>query len=375
MAINLGSTAISNIKLGSTQINKVYLGSTEVWSHQQPLPIPDYGYLYLYGYTVTQNSITNVTGGTVTINDEFMYEDVFKNSGGVSPIQVSVTGTDAGDPGDWEVTAVDASSQTLWIDQFMLSMAVSISALSSPFNVSFTANVGSVIIDKTTVNLRTIQSAYEFEQLADDGMGTLALDNIPAVAVKSVVVGQLITETPSSFLKDCTNLESVDMTNATSLTTIGHYFLYSDAYDAVPLSAITFPEGVTAIGDYCLAGAGVNLNEQITFPSTLKTIGTGLLMSNRVYTKPIILPSGLTKISNIFLGWLQQANIEYVDVGNLSPSVNSEGYSSSLSYVNTSMPGYVSGMKIKGANRAAWLSAFPNTTSGNINRKLIDYGS
>lgn len=375
MAINLGSTAISNIKLGSTQVDKVYLGSTEVWSHQQPLPIPDYGYVYLYGYTVTQNSITNVTGGTVTINDEFMYEDTFKMGGGVSPIQVSITGTDPGDPGDWEITAVDASSQTLWLDPFMLSRAVSISALSSPFNVSFTANVASVIIDKTTVNLRTIQSAYEFEQLISGGTGTLDLDNIPVAAVKSIVVGQLITETPPAFLRDCINLESVDMTNATSLTTIGYDFLYSDGYDAVPLSAITFPEGVTTIGDYCLAGAGLNLNEQITFPSTLKTIGTGFLTSNKTYTKPIILPSGLTKISGLFLGWLQQANIEYVDVGSLSPSVNSEGYSSSFSYVNTSMPGYVSGMKIKGANRAAWLSAFPNKTSGNINRKLIDYGS
>lgn len=38
MAINLGSTAISNIKLGSTQVDKVYLGSTEVWSNQ-PTPI------------------------------------------------------------------------------------------------------------------------------------------------------------------------------------------------------------------------------------------------------------------------------------------------------------------------------------------------
>ena len=32
MGINIGSTAISDLKLGSTQVDKVYLGSTEVWS-------------------------------------------------------------------------------------------------------------------------------------------------------------------------------------------------------------------------------------------------------------------------------------------------------------------------------------------------------
>lgn len=37
MAINLGSTAISDLKVGNTQVDKVYLGSTEVWSNQ-PTP-------------------------------------------------------------------------------------------------------------------------------------------------------------------------------------------------------------------------------------------------------------------------------------------------------------------------------------------------
>ena len=37
MGINLGSTAISDLKIGTTQVNKVYLGSTEVWSSAPPV--------------------------------------------------------------------------------------------------------------------------------------------------------------------------------------------------------------------------------------------------------------------------------------------------------------------------------------------------
>ena len=370
MAINLGSTAISNLKVGSTQVNKIYLGSTEVWSHQQPLPIPDYGYLYLYGYTVTQNSITNVTGGTVTISDEFMYEDVFLDSDGVSPIQVSVTGTDTGDPSDWEITAVDALSQTLWIDPFMLGCAVEMTAQSSPFSISFTAYIGGITIDKTTTNVRTLLSANEFANLTQNG-NFLNLDSIPKNAVKKVIVGKLITATPNNFLNSCDNLEEVDMSLASSLTTIGNYFC---SFTSTSLGAIAIPEGVASIGDYFISNS--EFNSPISLPSTLTSIGERFCNLS-YFSQPIILPAGLLSIGKNFLALLNWYS-SYIDVGSLSPAiVQSDEDRPSLVYVSDSASGYSSGIKIKGANRAAWLAAFPNQASLPYPyvRNLVDYGS
>lgn len=39
MGINLGSTAISDVKLGSNQVDKVYLGSDVVWQKQAPVQV------------------------------------------------------------------------------------------------------------------------------------------------------------------------------------------------------------------------------------------------------------------------------------------------------------------------------------------------
>lgn len=40
MGINIGASAISDVKLGTTQVNKIYLGSTELWSKTPPGPDP-----------------------------------------------------------------------------------------------------------------------------------------------------------------------------------------------------------------------------------------------------------------------------------------------------------------------------------------------
>lgn len=39
MGVNLGNTAIADVKLGNTQIDKIYLGDTEIWSKSAPATI------------------------------------------------------------------------------------------------------------------------------------------------------------------------------------------------------------------------------------------------------------------------------------------------------------------------------------------------
>ena len=48
-----------------------YVGTTP------PTPVPEFGQVVIYGYTVTQPSISNVSGGTVEITDEEMFNMYF----------------------------------------------------------------------------------------------------------------------------------------------------------------------------------------------------------------------------------------------------------------------------------------------------------
>ena len=68
-----------------------------------------------------------------------------------------------------------------------------------------------------------------------------------------------------------------------------------------------------------------------------------------------------------------RAMISYVDVGSL-PATIIESNTNTLSASGNSYPAYNTGIKIKGANRSAWLSRFPNKSSWPY-RKLVDYGS
>ena len=68
-----------------------------------------------------------------------------------------------------------------------------------------------------------------------------------------------------------------------------------------------------------------------------------------------------------------QAMVSYIDVGSL-PATIIAAENGTFSAKGNNYPAYTTGIKIKGANRSAWLSKFPNKSSWPY-RKLVNYGS
>ena len=373
MGINLGSNAISNVKLGTTQVDKIYLGSTEVWSNSAPQPVPDYGRVVLYGYSQSSNSVYDVTGGTATIADSYAFEDLFNymSPKPAQPLYAKIEGQSTSeDPWNWNVVVVDANSESVFIDPFMLGNAISISSQDEPFEISFYMTYAGIVIDKTTTNIITLTSVNEFNSLVTNGEFTLD-GTVPTDAVKSVTVGKLITATPDDFLSQFKAIDSIDMSNAESLTTIGNNFAVASSIN----SPIVIPEGVTSIGNSFLSDCQ-SFNSDISLPSTLTSIGSGFLFQCQKFSKPVVLPSGLVSLKAYFLDRMSDMT-SYVDVGNLSTNIMESGADKRktyLNYGNQYSPGYATGTAIKGANRAEWLAALPNGTSY-LARNLTDYGS
>ena len=128
-------------------------------------------------------------------------------------------------------------------------------------------------------------------------------------------------------------------------------------------------------------------NQPIIFPEGVLAIN---FYNNRAFNQDVILPSTLTTQTSAPGIWTAFTNcdsmVKTINVGNLSPSVfvgtdgaNAHPY---LATNNSSANCYTQGIKIAGANRQAWLNAFPNlsgqsfpTHSGSRwYRKLVDAG-
>ena len=183
-----------------------------------------------------------------------------------------------------------------------------------------------------------------------------------------------------------------------TLRTIGDNFLQGGSVTKYPVS---IPNGVTSIGVDGMNGgnSGGIFREPVSFPATLTSMGGGFLNNSFNYNQmiilpesltvlenwfnsisdfnqPIYLPQNLTKIKGGFRGFSKMTSTVYV--GNLDPSiVESETYDNFLTATNNSVPSFTQGIKIIGANRQAWLNAFPNRTSafGSLRvRKLVDGG-
>lgn len=238
-------------------------------------------------------------------------------------------------------------------------------------------------------------------------------ESVPKKSVKKFEFGSVPTTIPDNFLCGCHNLEHIDripegitligdnfLSNCqsfndnvilpTSLVSIGGNFLENCTAFNKPLA---FPEGMTSIGNYWLQTGGDrgSFNQPISFPDSLTSLGAmvnfrhpfnqPLLIPNNItrldenfidlpdFNQPIYLPQGLTSIYNSFWALNNMTSTFYV--GNLSPSIVSGQF---LSVNNRNYPSYTQGVKIIGANRQAWLNAFPNLDGPNTFRKLIDGG-
>lgn len=140
---------------------------------------------------------------------------------------------------------------------------------------------------------------------------------VPREAAAGFDFGTSATSTPNSFLYGTDNLSFVDMTTATSLTTINSGFLSSSK----------------------------GINSPIIIPSTVTTVGSNFMHRCSNFTSTI--------------------------------TVNTSACPSdaaSLATLYSNDPMYTVGITIKGPQRSTWLQALPNSTGYN-KRKLIDGGA
>jgi hypothetical protein len=120
--------------------------------------------------------------------------------------------------------------------------------------------------------------------------------DIARKAIVGFVFGTNPTSTPSWLLSGCTNLTSIDLDPAASITTIGNHFLYGcTSFD----QQFDLPSGLTSIGDMFLGQATI-FNRPLTIPSSVTSIGSGFLKDCEVFNQPLTLPN-ITTINGSFL--------------------------------------------------------------------------
>lgn len=209
--------------------------------------------------------------------------------------------------------------------------------------------------------------------------------------VKSVSLTGLVTTLPKNFLCSSSHLESVDI-SATTITSIPDYFCKGCS---ILNSDIIIPTGVTSIGHGFLWECRA-FNSIISMPNTVTSIGDYFLMWDTAFNKPLAISSSLTTIGLDFMYHCQSFNqditfpntvtsygysfmsdcramVKTINIGSITPRAYTDNYTFAAQ-VSTA-PCYTTGITIKGSNRAAWISRYPNSSSNSCYRKLINGGS
>lgn len=234
-----------------------------------------------------------------------------------------------------------------------------------------------------------VPSQETYEQLIPDSNQRINIPlfgglSIPPDAIKEFDFGSQPTTTPQFFLSGCTNLTSVDMTEATGITTVTKGFLTSCS----ALTTITaFPSGVTSIGDNFMENcpsfnSPLDFSHVTTFGmyfmsrcyafnqyvdlSSAVTIGGSFLYACVAFSQSLTIPSTVTSVGLAFM-YSTRGVTELTINSNITPDANTNTLSADL---NTA-PMYTTGITLKGTGRSNWLTALPNRDTRPY-RKLID---
>lgn len=267
-------------------------------------------------------------------------------------------------------------------------------------DINMAPNYGTVVYytDDTYTTTNSV-NIPEYETVLEMGAGAIASGSwsaeiagivVPCDRVKSVVLTHLVTQLPVAFLSSATHLESVDI-SSTKVTEIPGYFCSGCS---ILNSDIVMPNSITTIGDGFLQQC-VSFNSRLILSSSLKTINMYFLYGCSSFNTEFAFPNGLTSISSNCLAWCTSFNqnitlpntitsmgtfflykcdamVGTVNVGTVAPTTYSD--STSFATINASAPCYLTGITIRGSNRAAWISKYPNRTSSPY-RKLINGGA
>ena len=189
----------------------------------------------------------------------------------------------------------------------------------------------------------------------------------------------------TNFLYNCTSFNQ-PLSLPNTLISIGNQFLYNcKSFN----QALSLSSNLESIGDYFFSVPDVNLYNMhnITFPQSLKSIGSYLFASNSLFRINITLPSSITYIgSNMFYSCYLQSTITETDstwggsiIFNCSANVyTSQVLDSDLSFKQhySSAPwlGVIKhGIDVSGSYAVEWRSKFPRMWDNNtqIGRNLI----
>lgn len=192
-----------------------------------------------------------------------------------------------------------------------------------------------------------------------------------------------LTTVPAYFMQYCMNYSGP--LNFPEATTVNDNFFTSSTYGMDPSGTWTWGEGVslnmpkvTTIGMYFFYNkSGFNTPWQLPALTTPNSQLFGMEYNNASnFQYDITLPQGLTRLRTGSFSYLMHSIT--IDVGSLDPSTILPSSTADKSRIfcagDLSQPAYTTGIKIKGANRAAWLTALPNNPNSPY-RKLIDGGA
>lgn len=229
----------------------------------------------------------------------------------------------------------------------------------------------------TMVQSVELQSVEEFERLGQDssswtasvGGGSVIVSSQDANCVYGIEIGSRITSVPKHFLRGCLHL-GMPLNIPDKITEIGLSFLVDCSAFNQP---ITLSGNLVTIGNAFLNGCS-SFNQRLVIPNSVTSIGAVFMYGCTSFNRPLILSSGLTSIGYMFL-YNCKAMTSYVDIGSLADTILPAVIDYSNFATNDAAAAcYATGIKIKGANRAAWMTRFPSITSPYY-RKLLDYGS
>ena len=126
-------------------------------------------------------------------------------------------------------------------------------------------------------------------------LGTEVLKLIdPVSSVKKIVINGIIGADDWNTIALMVNAFSIDMSGATATAPIPDYMFQNANNKWGFLHNVKLPQGLTAIGRYAFDGSDVE--NEITFPETLTSIGGNAFLSTKI--KAAHLPEGLTEVGN-----------------------------------------------------------------------------
>ena len=259
--------------------------------------------------------------------------------------------------------------------------------------INMAPNYGTVVYytDDTYTTTESV-TIPEYETVLEMGNEQMEIAGVVVHknSIKQVVLTNLVTEIPTGFLSGSTHLETVDI-SSTSITTVPSSFCSSCI---ILNSDIILPPKVTSIGNSFLMDCD-SFNSKISMPDTVTSIGDYFLMWDTAFNQPLSISTSLTTIGLDFMYHCQSFNqnitfpntvtsygtyfmsdcramVGSVNIGSTAPRAYTDRYT--FSAMVSSAPCYTTGITIKGSNRAAWISKYPNLSSGSSYRKLIDGG-